>query len=138
MTTPPSRANIAGERFRSSRQQSCVLVFLASYPLALGGLLEARGRRLAGVTAGVAAIIFAIVTDPWFHAVLLLVLGVGLLGAFIAAVYILDWLARSIALRGAPLVPIDAVSGFEPEPVVQPASAVRERVRLRATVPAKP
>jgi hypothetical protein len=119
-------------------QQSCVLVFLASYPLAIGALLEARGRRLAGATAGAAALVFALVTDPWFHAVLLLVLGIGLLGAFIAAVYLLDWGARSIAMRGAPLPLIDAVSGFEPEPVVQPASAVRERVRLRATVPAKP
>ena len=30
LTTPPSRANIPGERFRSSRQQSCVLVSSSS------------------------------------------------------------------------------------------------------------
>ena len=119
-------------------QQSCVLVFLMTYPLAIGGLLEARGRRLAALAAGTAAIVLAIVTDPWFHAVLLLMLGIGLLGAFIVAAYLLDWLARGLALRGAPIPIIESVSGFEHEPAVLPASTPRERVRLRATVPAKP
>src|SRR5687768_17722492 len=85
-------------------QQACVLVFLMSYPLALGALLEPRGRRIAGAIAAASSVVFVVMTDPWMHAVLLLVLGVGGIGVFIAAVYVADYVSRRIALRGVAMV----------------------------------
>jgi hypothetical protein len=68
----------------------------------IGGLLEARDGAWRGSRGGVtAAIVLRDRHRPWFHAVLLLMLGIGLLGAFIVAAYLLDWLARGLALRGA-------------------------------------
>jgi hypothetical protein len=115
-------------------QQACVFMFLMSYPLAIGGLLESRGRRTAGLTAGASAIAFGLLTDPWMHAVLLVVLGVGGLGVFIGAVTLADDVSRRVALRGMPKP--------GPEPVldvaaVQPAPG-RERVRIGATASVKP
>lgn len=113
-------------------QQACVFVFLMSYPLAIGGLLESRGRRTAGLTAAAAAIAFAFLTDPWMHAVLLVVLGVGGIGVFIGAVYLADHLSRRVALRGMPKP--------EPQPLPDIAAAppARERVRIGATASVKP
>ena len=114
-------------------QQACVFVFLMSYPLALGGLLEARGRRIAaGVTCS-SALAFVLLTDPWLHAVLLVVFGVGGIGIFIAAVYVADRVSRHIALRGLP----QPAQGTVPEPMPVP-SASRERVPIGATASVKP
>jgi hypothetical protein len=115
-------------------QQACVLVFLMSYPLALGALLEPRGRRLAGAVAGASAVVFVVMTDPWMHAVLLLVLGIGGLGVFIAAVYVADSVSRRIALRGLAM-PEDEVL---PEPVTAQAAVERERVPIGRPLSVKP
>jgi hypothetical protein len=114
-------------------QQACVLVLLMSYPLALGALLEPRGRRIAGAIAGASSVFFVVVTDPWMHAVLMLVLGIGGVGGFIAAVYVVDFASRRIALRGIALPESDAL----PEPV--PTQAVeRERVPIGTPLSVKP
>lgn len=115
-------------------QQTCVLVFLSSYPLTLGGLLESRGRRLAGGVAAASALAFAVFTDPWMHAVLLVVLGIGTVGVFIAGVYLLDHVARRIALRGLPAPEAPLL----PEPVVVPAAPGRERVAIGRPLSVKP
>ena len=115
-------------------QQACVLVFLMSYPLALGALLEPGGRRVAGAIAGASSIVFVVMTDPWMHAVLLLVLGIGGIGVFIAAVYVADAVSRRIALRGMAL-PEDEVL---PEPVPAQAAVERERVAIGRPVSVKP
>jgi hypothetical protein len=77
-------------------QQAFLFAFLASYPLALGGLLGPRAKRIALATAGVSMLGFAFSTDPWFHGVILAVLVVAGMGAFIASVWTLDHLQRLV------------------------------------------
>ncbi|WP_280150944.1 hypothetical protein [Piscinibacter sp. XHJ-5] len=89
-------------------QQVLLFGFLASYPLALGGLLGARGKRIARYTAAVSMIGFAAMTDPWFHGVLLVVMVVAGMGLFIAAVYGLDFLQRSVLRVQPALEPVEA------------------------------
>jgi hypothetical protein len=114
-------------------QQACVFVFLMSYPLALGGLLESRGRRIAAGFTGSSALAFVLLTDPWLHAVLLIVFGIGGIGLFIAAVYAADHVSRRIAMRGVPQPMLDTA------PEVAPASsATRERVPIGAPASVKP
>ena len=115
-------------------QQACVLVVLMSYPLALGALLEPRGRRIAGAIAGASSVVFVVMTDPWMHAVLLLVLGIGGIGVFIAAVYVADGVSRRIALRGMALPEDEAL----PEPAPAQAVVERERVAIGRPVSVKP
>jgi hypothetical protein len=114
-------------------QQACVFVFLMSYPLALGGLLEARGRRVAGGLAGASALAFVLLTDPWLHAVVMVVFGVGGTGLFIAAVYVVDHVSSRIALRGLPPPELEATSEASPA-----QSATRERMPIGAPVSVKP
>jgi len=113
-------------------QQTCVFVFLTSYPLAIGGLLESRGRCTAGLMAGAAAIAFALLTDPWMHAVVLVVLGVSGIGVFIGAVYLVDHLSRRVAMRGMPK------PQPQPLPDLAAAAPARQRVRIGATASVKP
>jgi hypothetical protein len=115
-------------------QQACVLVFLMSYPLALGALLEPKGRRIAGAVAGTSTVVFIAMTDPWMHAVLLMALAVVGIGLFIAAVYVADFVSRRIALRGLAMPD-------EAEPLPEPAPAVavgRERVPMGRPLSVKP
>lgn len=114
-------------------QQACVLVFLMSYPLAIGALLEPKGRRIAGAIAGASAVVFVVMTDPWMHAVLLMVLGVAGIGVFIAAVYVGDCVSRRIALRGMALPNADPL----PDPLPVPAAVERERVPIGQPVSVK-
>jgi hypothetical protein len=81
-------------------QQVCMFVFLSSYPLVLGRLLEGRGRRIAAGMAIASATGFALFTDPWFHAVLLTIAVIACFGLLIAAVCIFEQVQR-IALHGA-------------------------------------
>jgi hypothetical protein len=91
-------------------QQALLFGFLASYPLAIGGLLGERGRRIARAMAAVSILGFAAMTDPWFHGVLLMVMLLAGMGLFIAAVYGMD------------LLPVEAE-----EPPLPAAEAARER-----------
>lgn len=114
-------------------QQACVFAFLMSYPLVLGGLLERRGRRLAGAMAAASAFGFIAFTTPWMHAVLLVVLAVGGIGVFIAAVYLADYAARRLAGRGTRAEVIEP-AGEAPAVQIAPG---RERVPLGAPVSVK-
>jgi hypothetical protein len=102
-------------------QQAFLFGFLASYPLAIGGLLGERGKRFARYTAAVSMIGFALMTDPWFHGVLLVVMVVAAMGLFIAAVYGLDLLQRSVG-HGQPLL-----EAIEVEAPLQAAETAPER-----------
>ena len=115
-------------------QQACMFVFLMSYPLVLGRLLQARERRIAGVAAGTASLGFVVLTDPWVHAVVLVVIGIGGLGVFIAAVYVADRVSRRIAWRGLSMRE-DPPAAEATTPASQPG---RGRVPIRSTVPVKP
>ncbi|HEX6705735.1 MAG TPA: hypothetical protein VF169_13305 [Albitalea sp.] len=77
-------------------QQACLFAFLASYPLALGGLLGPRAKRFAMATAAVSMIGFAISTDPWINGVMLVVLLLAGMGVFIMLVWSLDHLQRRL------------------------------------------
>jgi hypothetical protein len=114
-------------------QQACVLLFLISYPLALGALLEPRGRGFAAAMAAASAIAFVVLTDPWMHAVLIVVIGVGSMGPFIAAAYLGHWVSRRIALRGM-AAPVQAL----PEPLPPQAAMERERLPIGHPVSVKP
>lgn len=117
-------------------QQACMFVFLMSYPLTLGALLEAKGRRIAGGFAASSAIAFAVFTDPWFHAVLLVIGGVGGVGVFIAMVYLADHAYRRYAV--APLVlPEELADQAAEAAAVAPPAPVRERLPLSPAAPAK-
>lgn len=106
-------------------QQAYLFAFLTSYPLAIGGLLEPRGRRYAGWIAAAAVLGFVIETDPWINGVFLMVFFIGAMGLFIASVCALDQLPR-LLLRSR-LVPIPV----QAELPLMPSDAPREREGLR-------
>src|SRR5207249_1210918 len=102
-------------------QQACLFAFLASYPLALGGLLESRGRRIAAATAAASMIGFVAMTSPWINGVMLTIGLVAFSGLFIGAVCALDQLPRLVLRQRRELVPIQA------ELPLQPVDTLRER-----------
>jgi hypothetical protein len=110
----------------SLEQQACVFAFLMSYPLTLGALLELRGRRIAAGVAITSVACFAFFTDPWFHAVVLVVLAIGATGVFIVAVTAIDRLARAYAFRG---MPIDEVEFIDDDSIIEPAVQAHARGR---------
>lgn len=103
-------------------QQAFLFGFLASYPLAIGGLLGERGRRIARAVATVSMLGFAAMTDPWFHGVLLVVMVLAGMGVFIAAVYGMDLLQRSVMRLQPAVHPVEAE-----EVSTAAAEGVRER-----------
>jgi hypothetical protein len=121
-------------------QQVCVFAFLMSYPLTLGALLESRGRRIAAGVAAVAAVGFGIFTDPWFHALLLVALGIGAVGVFIVTVTIVDRASRYYAFRGLPIEEVEFVDSDEeaqPETATPEPATGRPRLPIVAVVSVK-
>src|SRR2546423_8691056 len=107
-------------------QQAFLFAFITSYPLAIGRLLDARGRRYAAYVAAGAMAGFTILTSPWVNGVLLVVFLVGGMGVFITTVWVLDQLPRLVMrLRLAPVVPVQA----ELPLVIAEAPREREAVR---------
>jgi hypothetical protein len=95
-------------------QQACLFAFLASYPLAIGGLLESRGRRIAGMTAAASMIGFVAMTTPWINGVMLVILFVAASGLFIATVCALDQLPRLVLRQRLDPIPIQAELPLQP------------------------
>jgi hypothetical protein len=89
-------------------QQACLFAFISSYPLAIGRLLGARGRRLAGGAAAAAMVGFICATTPWINGVLLVVFFVGGVGIFIASVCALDRLPRLVLRSRIAPMPVQA------------------------------
>lgn len=119
-------------------QQACVFVFLMSYPLALGALLDARGRRLAAGVATASVVCFAVFTDPWFHAVMLVVLAVAATGVFIVALTLIDRVARALAFRGVPVHEVEFVDEDSIVEAAEPSSGPgRKRLPIVAVVSLK-
>ena len=111
-----------------AEQQACMFAFLMSYPLSLGALLEARGRRIAAGVALASAGGLAVLTDPWMHAVLVIVAVLGGGGVFIAAAWLADDLSQRIAWRGVRAPRPTALS----EPAVSVPTPARVVMPLRA------
>jgi len=83
-------------------QLALIFGFLASYVLALGGMLSNAWRRHSAVLALVCAVGFAACTDPWVHGALLMVFVVAGLGLFV----MLSWLlARLFSPARMPVSP---------------------------------
>src|SRR4029450_10753672 len=77
-------------------QQAFLFTLISSYPLAIGRLLEARGRPYRARPAAGAMAGFAVVTTPWVNGVLLMVFFVGGMGLFIALAWALDQFPRLV------------------------------------------
>ena len=76
-------------------------LFVASYALALGGMLGPKGSLRAGLVAALAAVLFSALSLDWVHGALLVVFAVGGMGLFVAASWLLTFsLGRLISHRG--------------------------------------
>lgn len=88
--------------------------FVACYALALGGMLEARGKRRAAGLAALAAVAFCALGDHWVHGVLLVMFAVAGMGLFVAAAWVLAgtarWAIRQRAEKPAPVAPAARVA----------------------------
>jgi hypothetical protein len=92
--------------------------FVACYALALGGMLEARGARRAGVTAVLAAVLFCALGDNWVHGALLVMFAVAGMGLFVATAWALARFAGWFVNRGTPAQPAPAARApIKPQPI---------------------
>ena len=102
-------------------QLAMLLGFLATYVLALGGLLHGCARAHSAALAAACAAGFAGFTDPWVHGALLVVFVVAGLGLFV----LLSWLLARF-VTPAQSFPADA------EPAVDGAPQIAQPVALAA------
>ncbi len=70
-------------------------LFIASYAVALGGMLGKRGSARAGAVAAAAALAFCLAGETWVHGVLLLLFAVGGMALFVAT----SWAAAATAAK---------------------------------------
>src|SRR5882724_1287915 len=70
-------------------------VFVTAYTLALGGMLNERGRWRGALAALLAAIGFTCATSPWVHGVMLTAFAIAGIGLFMA----LTWLLTKLFSR---------------------------------------
>ena len=66
-------------------------LFVASYALALGGMLGPKGSLRAGLVAALAAVLFSALSLDWVHGALLVVFAIGGMGLFVAASWLLTY-----------------------------------------------
>ncbi len=104
-------------------QMVLALIFVASYALAVGGMLGPIGSARAGGTAIASAGAFAAFSADWIPGVLLAVFTVGGVGLFVAAAWLLIAIGRRIVgIRADELDEISAESS-EPLPSTFPSSS---------------
>lgn len=70
-------------------QMVCAWFFVACYALALGGMLGAKGRLRAGLSAAIASVVFASFSDHWVHGALLVMFAIAGMGLFVALAWTL-------------------------------------------------
>lgn len=66
-------------------------LFVASYALALGGMLGPKGSLRAGLVAALAAVLFSAFSLDWVHGALLVLFAVAGMGLFVAASWLLTY-----------------------------------------------
>jgi hypothetical protein len=95
-----------------------LFAFVASYVLALGGMLGAGSRLRAALLALALAVAFTALTDPWVHGALLMIFVIAGLGLFV----LLSWLlARFLAPRPVSVEPAtDMAAETQPSQPEQP------------------
>lgn len=108
-------------------QQVFLFVFLASYPLAIGRMLEARGRRYAAYAAAGAMAGFTVMTTPWVNGVMLVLFFIGAMGLFVVSVWVLDRLPRLVMRERLEPVPVS----LDAPAAVPDAPRERDGVRPR-------
>lgn len=88
----------------SFAQLLLLLGFVASYALAVGGMLGSRGRWRSAALALLSAAGLVLTTRPWVHGAMLVGFVVAGLAVFVVASWLLAWLVapRRPAARGAP------------------------------------
>ncbi len=114
----------------SMTQLQLLLAFTAciATALTLGGLLAARARAFAGVTAAASTLGFVALSSSWPNAVMLAAVALVGLGLFVAAVWVMTRLTgleprgRNAALRPDSVLPADAAV-----PVARGGAAPRAR-----------
>ncbi|MBT9527332.1 MAG: hypothetical protein IV105_18920 [Rhizobacter sp.] len=66
-------------------------LFVASYALALGGMLGSKGSLRAGLVAALSAVLFSALSLDWVHGALLVVFAIGGMGLFVATSWLLTY-----------------------------------------------
>ena len=77
---------------RAMNQWQLLLAFVActAYALAQGGLVSAKGRRIAWSTAGLAVVGFVFESAEWMYAAMLTTFAIAGLGLFVASAWLIS------------------------------------------------
>ena len=95
------------DSLQAMSQLQLLMAFVActAYAFAQGNLLARKGQRLAWFTTVLAALGFALESDDWTHAIVLLGFAVAGMGSFVAIVWLTS---RALGFRQASAVPAGA------------------------------
>jgi hypothetical protein len=80
-------------------------IALGCYCLILNGAIGTRARSVAAGSAGAAALMLVVLTDPWMNGMILVAIGVAVIGIFVALAWALSAACGFGALRQAEPAP---------------------------------
>jgi hypothetical protein len=100
-------------------------LFVASYALALGGMLGAKGSLRAGLVAALAAVLFSALSHDWVHGALLVLFAIGGMGLFVALAWALTYSLQRWLAHGGRQEASPAVSSAPVVATTRPISALR-------------
>ncbi|MBC7994530.1 MAG: hypothetical protein H7Z15_14975 [Rhizobacter sp.] len=100
-------------------------LFVASYALALGGMLGPKGSLRAGAAAALAAVLFSVMSVDWVHGALLVLFAIGGMGLFVAASWALTFSVGQLLSHDKPLPQDAEVLPLPPTAAPRPISALR-------------
>ncbi len=100
-------------------------LFVASYALALGGMLGSKGSLRAGAAAALAAVLFSALSADWVHGALLVLFAIGGMGLFVAASWALTFSLSRLLSPAKPLSQDAAALPSAPTAAPRPISALR-------------
>ncbi len=101
-------------------------LFVASYALALGGMLGSKGSLRAGLVAALAAVLFSALSSDWVHGALLVLFAIGGMGVFVAASWALTFSIGRLLPHNEPRAEDGAASPSPRIVAARPISALRE------------
>jgi hypothetical protein len=100
-------------------------LFVASYALALGGMLGPKGSLRAGCVAALAAVIFSALSVDWVHGALLVLFAIGGMGLFVAASWALTFSVGRLLSHDEARAQDGAALPSPPKVAPRPISALR-------------
>ena len=114
-------------------QMVCAWLFVACYALTLGGMLGAKGRLRAGLSAALASVVFAVFSDHWVHGALLVMFAVAGMGLFVALAWALTQTCSWLLVQRHPVTtPAPALrAAAAPATPAAPAGALPTLQRSR-------